>query len=1058
MKKTIASIPLCLLVLCISLAFNRQTLCQTFYFENYSAEKELDSKVFSIIQDENRHVWLGTRTGITRFDGIKFTNFTSEDGLAPLGVRVLFRDNRDNIWLGHEGGGITRYDHRTFEKITFPDSLIKSNITSIGQDHKNQLWITTFMNGALLLKNPEAPVASLQYEHFLEGKKLGDQVFNSLVTSDGSVYFIVQMNIKKYNPETNDFEVFAPEGIFRFFQFTELFEDSQKNLWIGTQNGGLYKYISKTGKFEFYDTKNGLAGNWISAITEDRMQNIWVGHWNLDKSMGGITRIGKDGMQVYNTYNGLHDNLIWCIREDAEGNMLIGTTDHGLDIFKGEQFTSITTSDGLKNNQVWSILQDEKGQIWFGTDEGITVYNNDKENGVFIHYNQKGNFISNEIHFLKSDRKKNIWIGTADQGLLLFDTRQNRFFSQPDFNSMLGSHLSVLAMEIDQNDHLWVGTLDGLFEFDLTKNAYIQRYDQGTSGLPGNEISALFVDSKNALWMGARYKGLAKITKDGTRLISLKGDITPASITEDKQGNIWIGTDSKGIYVFHDSIIKHYSVDDGLLSNIINILVVDNKNNIYAGSNKGLNIINLQNNQLFTYTKKNGFTGIETKNNAGFKDRNGNIWIGTASGAILCNTSLFKPSFSEPLIQITDFSVNRVNREMRPNLRLRSNENDIIFRFISISLSNPDAVRYRVLLKGFDDEWRDIVGDDNSVVYNKLPPGRYTFSVIAKNNESVWNTIPAQYSFIILAPLYKRAWFLTMMGLLIVAGIIVWVKIRERNLVREKRMLESRVKERTLALSVANDELAMKNKDILDSITYAKRIQLSILPPEIPFDNVVILFKPKDIVSGDFYWVTTAGGKEFLAAVDCTGHGVPGAFMSFIGYTSLNKIVIEQGIYQPATILNRLNEEVAHTLHQKGEDIVNDGMDIALIAYDPATNQLEYAGAFNPLVLIRKGEILETKADRFAIGRATGKDKQFTNHVVPLEKNDAVYLYSDGYGDQFGGPEGKKFKTSNLKELFVSIQDKSMEQQREELDITIEKWRQGHEQIDDILVMGRKFA
>jgi serine phosphatase RsbU (regulator of sigma subunit) len=305
---------------------------------------------------------------------------------------------------------------------------------------------------------------------------------------------------------------------------------------------------------------------------------------------------------------------------------------------------------------------------------------------------------------------------------------------------------------------------------------------------------------------------------------------------------------------------------------------------------------------------------------------------------------------------------------------------------------------------------------------------------------------------------YKRAWFLTMMGLLILAGIIAYIKTRERNLVREKRVLETRVKERTIALSEANMELAMKNKDILDSITYAKRIQLSILPPDIPFDNVFILFKPKDIVSGDFYWITSAGGKEFLAAVDCTGHGVPGAFMSFIGYTSLNKIVIEQGIYQPATILNRLNEEVAHTLHQKGEDIVNDGMDIALIAYDPATNQLDYAGAFNPLVLIRKGEILETKADRFAIGRATGKDKQFTNHTVQLEKNDAVYLYSDGYGDQFGGPEGKKFKTSNLKELFVSIQDKSMDKQREVLDSTIEKWRQGHEQIDDILVMGRKFV
>ena len=209
----------------------------------------------------------------------------------------------------------------------------------------------------------------------------------------------------------------------------------------------------------------------------------------------------------------------------------------------------------------------------------------------------------------------------------------------------------------------------------------------------------------------------------------------------------------------------------------------------------------------------------------------------------------------------------------------------------------------------------------------------------------------------------------------------------------------------------------MRNRDITDSITYAKRIQFAILPSDIPFSKTFIVFKPKDIVSGDFYWMNIAGGKEFLAAVDCTGHGVPGAFMSFIGYTSLNKIIIEQGIYKPSDILNRLNEEVATTLHQKGEDIVNDGMDIALICYSPETGILEYAGAFNPLIVVRKGELIEIKADRFAIGRATGSEKTFTNHEIQLEEGDALYLYSDGYADQFGGPEGKKFKTAALKEL-----------------------------------------
>ena len=1057
MRRIFTTANACLWVFVFTFLFYcRQSHSQTYYFENYSASDGLDSKIYSIVQDENRYVWLGTRLGLTKFDGKTFANFTSENGLAPLGVRVLFRDKKNVIWLGHERGGITRLNQGKFEKFIVPDSVVKSNITSIVQDHQGQLWITTEGNGALLIKNPDDPIETLKFEHFLKGKKLGDVVYNSMVASDGSVYFSIGPDIKKYNPKTNDFDSYIPEGIFRYFPFTVMFEDSRKNMWFGTYNGGLYNYDQQTHKFQYFDIKTGLAANWVTTITEDRHHNIWIGHWDKDKSKGGITRIGAEGVKVYNSYNGLHDNQIWCISEDIEGNILIGTTDHGLDIFKGEQFISYSINDGLKNNRVHSILQDSQGQIWFGTDGGISVYNNEKTK-VFVHYNQSGNFISDQIRFLKEDQKNNIWIGTLDQGLLLFDFQRKRFVSQPEFNSALGQALEITAMEIDKKNHLWVGTQVGLMEYDLTENRFLQTHDQGNSGLPGTNIYALYCDAENTLWVGAKEKG-AGIIKDGkVKLLDLKGDVTPTSFAEDHDGNMWIGTLSKGIMVYRDSVIQTYSLDDGLSSNIIHLLVLDNKNNMYVGTNNGLNIINIRLNHIFTYTKKSGFVGIETKSNAGYRDDRGNIWIGTANGAFQCSSSYIKGSMKEPLIQITDFKVKGESMPMKENLKLNSRDNDISFSFVSICLTNPDAVRYRILLDGLHDEWLN-PQEENTVDFNKLPPGRYTFNVIARNDDGIWNSIPAQFHFRIMAPPYKRAWFLTMLGLMILTGIVVFIKIRERNLIHEKRVLESRVKERTLALSVANDELAMKNKDILDSITYAKRIQFSILPPDIPRDNTFILFKPKDIVSGDFYWLTSAGGKEFLAAVDCTGHGVPGAFMSFIGYTSLNKIVIEQGIYQPAAILNRLNEEVAHTLHQKGEDIVNDGMDIALVAYDSNANELQYAGAFNPLILIRGEELMETKADRFAIGRATGKEKEFTNHTIAIKKGDVVYMFSDGYADQFGGPDSKKFKTANLKELFISIREKAMDEQLEILDNTIETWRGGHEQIDDILVMGRKFA
>jgi len=290
-------------------------------------------------------------------------------------------------------------------------------------------------------------------------------------------------------------------------------------------------------------------------------------------------------------------------------------------------------------------------------------------------------------------------------------------------------------------------------------------------------------------------------------------------------------------------------------------------------------------------------------------------------------------------------------------------------------------------------------------------------------------------------------------------GIVAYIALRTRKLRRENLILEEKVKHRTAQVTAQKEELAQKNKDITDSIQYAKRIQVAILPPEVPFPNTFILFKPKDIVSGDFYWLLEQAGKEFIAAVDCTGHGVPGAFMSIIGHNMLNKVVKEFGIIKPSEILTYLDKEVSTTLHQQGDTItVLDGMDMALMAYNNEKNQVEFAGAINPVYLVRHGELIETKGDRFAIGRSDlDVTKEFTNHEVEVRKGDTFYMFSDGYADQFGGTRGKKFKIARMKELIMEIQDKSMEEQRAFLDSTIEDWRGDIEQIDDILIIGRRF-
>jgi serine phosphatase RsbU (regulator of sigma subunit) len=259
------------------------------------------------------------------------------------------------------------------------------------------------------------------------------------------------------------------------------------------------------------------------------------------------------------------------------------------------------------------------------------------------------------------------------------------------------------------------------------------------------------------------------------------------------------------------------------------------------------------------------------------------------------------------------------------------------------------------------------------------------------------------------------------------------------------------------------EELMVKNKNITDSINYAKRIQLALLPSQEMFMKILpdsfILYKPKDIVSGDFYWITEEKDKIFVAAVDCTGHGVPGAFVSIIGFELFRKITSEEGIKNPSEILDLLNMHFAQ-IFSDGEHIyLQDGMDLSLCILDRKSKLLEYAGAFNPLYLIRHETIIEVKANRLSVGAGAytfSEDHEFKSHQIKLQKDDVIYLFSDGYSDQFGGPEGKKFKYRRFRHLLLTIHKIPMDKQKAILEASIEEWRGNYEQIDDIMVIGIK--
>lgn len=282
-----------------------------------------------------------------------------------------------------------------------------------------------------------------------------------------------------------------------------------------------------------------------------------------------------------------------------------------------------------------------------------------------------------------------------------------------------------------------------------------------------------------------------------------------------------------------------------------------------------------------------------------------------------------------------------------------------------------------------------------------------------------------------------------------------------KDALHEIRQQQKQIVSKNEELKIQHEQISLKNQEINDSIRYAKRIQTATLPRSM-LDNTIIsehfiLFKPRDIVSGDFYWYHDFDNFLVIAAVDCTGHGVPGAFMSMIGITFLNEIVIEKKVFDAGNILDKMRKSVIHALGQdeaiKG---TSDGMDMALCVIEKDSKKLQFAGAFNPMICIRNGELIEFKADRMPVGIHGKMKDHFTTRNAQLEKGDTIYLFSDGYADQFGGTTNRKFLNKNFRNLLIEINDFPMKDQKEILSETLKSWQGDIPQVDDILVIGLK--
>ncbi|MBN2215097.1 MAG: SpoIIE family protein phosphatase [Bacteroidales bacterium] len=389
------------------------------------------------------------------------------------------------------------------------------------------------------------------------------------------------------------------------------------------------------------------------------------------------------------------------------------------------------------------------------------------------------------------------------------------------------------------------------------------------------------------------------------------------------------------------------------------------------------------------------------------------------------------------------------------------------FSYLKIDLSvlpkeaNHETIfKYAIITSKNKNNWINI-GPKDYLILTNLKPGYQTLIVSATVPGQNVDIHPGKLRIIVKTHFLVSVYAIV---LYIIAFIILFSAFF-RSQTRALRNLTRQFREReriAAQLMTQKEELALKNKNITDSINYAHRIQSALMPSEKQFKNIFpdsfILHIPRDIVSGDFYWINEIKDHIFIAAVDCTGHGVPGAFVSIIGCELFRKLTNIDGINKPSEILNNLNKDFREVFGDVENITLRDGMDVAFCSLNKISKTLEFAGAFNPLYLIRENSIIEVKGDRNSVGldHPDNLNNEFTNHNIQLQTGDIIYMFSDGFADQFGGPEGKKYKYRRFRHLLLALHHLPMNRQHDFLHRSITEWKGNLDQVDDILVIGLK--
>ena len=841
------------------------TFGQSLSFDHYAVEDGISqSEIRSIFQDSEGYIWLGTQNGLNKFDGYTFEKFfydpADSSTISNSWIFDIAEDANGFLWIATKGG-LNKYDKRT-------DRFTRVSLSAGSVIHENDFvyGITTDKNNIYINQPPFLTVMSLHTGHM--------ETFSNDYEPEGALYDIGFPVIKDsrgllWIGSTNGLANFdLQEKMFTNFtsnmsdpnsishnHITALYEDTEGNILIGTEYG-LNIYNPDTRVMKRYNQAtnqpSGLSHDYIHSILQDYTRTVWVG---TDRGLNRMTNLGSAGRVTFTHFMSGADNrkyishdIVYALMEDNSNNLWIGTIS-GVDKtdLKKKCIRTYNKSDNpnsvdLLDNVIASVYQDNDRNLWIGTwGKGLNILNRKTREVTYYSSEMSGrlHIPQNHVHVIFEDSRSRIWLGTRN-GVSIMDTNRQLFipvqdyFELPDFNYFNNNR--VYCMIEDRGGVFWFGTGNGICILDPgEKRTMIIRNDSSsTLAVSSNLVYSLLEDRDKHIWI-ATSNGLDRYIPTGNRIlhyVNIPGSINTlcdnytVSLCEDELGAIWIGT-SSGVSRFdkEDSVFTHFTIRDGLPSNMIYDIIKDARGQLWFSTGGGLAMKDPADGASGTFLVEDELRGREFNIKAVFRADDGEMFFGGIDGLVSFYPDSLTDNAYIPPVRIT--ALEKENDGVRQRMNVYVDEVVLSYRdysftieFSALDFTNPAKNRYAYRMQGISDRWVEI-GTRRFVHFTNLPPGEYIFQLKGTNNDGVWNHEGASLRITILPPWWRSNLAYVIYIISIILLIVAVIKLRERNLVREKKVLEEKISERTREIAQQKEmveESESKLKSTISSI------------------------------------------------------------------------------------------------------------------------------------------------------------------------------------------------------------------------------------------------